>query len=75
MSITDIEKERESAIVERSKVKMKVLKHEVMLEVYTKELAILDKQITKMEETLGFDAPERFPDKFIESYNHYGNKA
>ncbi len=75
MSLADIEQERESAIVERSKVKMKVLKHEVMLEVYTKELAILDKEITKLEETLGYDAPERFPDKFTRSYNHYGNKA
>ena len=73
MSLAVIEKERLSAIEERSKVRVKVLKHEVMLEVYTKELAILDKQITKLEETLGYDAPERFPDKFIESYNHYGN--
>ena len=75
MAVGIIEKERESAIVERSKIKMKILKHEVMLEVYTKELAILDKEITKMEETLGYDAPERFPDKFTGSYNHYGNKA
>ena len=75
MSLAVIEKERESAIIERSKIKMKILKHEVMLEVYTKELAILDKEITKMENTLGFDAPERFPDKFTGSYKQYGNKA
>ena len=65
--MTAIEQERELAIEERSKVKMKLIKHQTMLDVYTKELEILNKQITKLEETLGFDAPERFPDKFIKS--------
>ena len=67
MAVGIIEQERESAIEQRSKVKMKILKHEVMLEVYAKELNVLDKEIAKMEETLGFDAPERFPDKFTKS--------
>ena len=71
MAVGIIEQERESAIIERSKVKMKLLKHQTMLEVYTKELDILNKHITKLEETLGFDAPERFPDKFT---NSHGNK-
>ena len=68
MAVGIIEQERESAIIERSKVKMKLLKHQTMLEVYTKELDILNKHITKLEETLGFDAPERFPDKFTNSH-------
>ena len=71
MAVGIIEQERESAIIERSKVKMKLLKHQTMLEVYTKELDILNKHITKLEETLGFDAPESFPDKFS---NSHGNK-
>lgn len=66
--MTVIEQERELAIEERSKVKMKLIKHQTMLDVYTKELEILNKQITKLEETLGFDAPERFPDKFTKSH-------
>ena len=73
MSLIAIERERESAIEKRSKVKMKIVRHETMLEVYKKELAILNKEIAKLEETLGYDAPERFPDKFTKSYNHYGN--
>ena len=68
--MTVIEQERESAIVERSKVKMKLLKHQTMVDVYTKELDILNKQITKLEETLRFDSPERFPDKFTKSHGN-----
>ena len=73
MAEFSIEQELESAMIERSKVKMKLLKHETMVEVFSKELDILNKKITKLEETLGYDAPERFPDKFTKSYNHYGN--